>query len=630
VILAVLLGPDLFLAIPWSVRWGVGKALLIAIVALAIWRSPPRPWVLHPPDRSVGHVAAALALQAVTLSFVLPLFSHPGYFPERDWDLHMQWYEAIRVSVLHWRQFPWWNPWCCGGFPLAADPQVGLVSIDTPLVLAFGTPVGLRLAAVTYFMLATEGARRLARLWLPSPFAVAAAAAVYGWNGAIIHYAVSGHALTMSYPFLPWMLVYAFRIDRGPGMAVALGVAAAFSVLTIIQYPTAYALLITLAVLFWGFLGQPRGGRVRYLLHLGLAGGVFLALAGGRMVLTGLVVTDFPRDLMTPFDNTPWEVLRALLSRGVTPPRISVGSNFVPEASCYVGAVPVLAMLASLRRGWQWWHTLAFICFALSMGQYHWYQPSSLIRNWPVFKAMYMVGRWRIPGVLGLALAAGDELQYWLSRTRLAQSAAAALAVLVVLDLAVYAHQCLPTTFNVPPEEILNPGPPTPRVINLEYFEANAMTQACESTALGYGVIRGYCPLLGYDRVRRETARLWRGHPQYVGEFWSGSTALEPVSWSPNRVVLRAQPGQEVECNMNPGSWWRVNGQPVSAAQRCAEPTERFVARADEQGFIRLEVHPRGLGAAAAATAAGVLLAACFGTAASRLRARGRATIAAT
>jgi hypothetical protein len=563
----------------------------------------------------------------ITLSFALPLFSHPGHFPERDWDLHMQWYEAIRVSVLHWGQFPWWNPWCCGGFPLAADPQVGLVSIDTPLALAFGTPVGLRLAAVAYFMLATEGARRLARLWLNSPFAVSAAAAIYGWNGAIIHYAVSGHALTMSYPFLPWMLLYAFRIDRDPAMAVALGAASALGVLTIVQYLTAYALLITLAVLFWGFLGQPRECCLRYLAHVGLAGGVFLILAGGRMVLTTLVVTDFPRTLITPFDNTPWEVLRALLSRGLTPPRISVGSTFLPEGSCYVGAVPVLAMLLSLRRGWRWWHTLALVCFALSMGTNHWYQPSSLFQNWPVFKVMYMVGRWRIPGVLGLALAAADELEYWLSRTRWTQAAAAALAVVVVGDLAVYAQQCLPTTFNVPPEEIMKPGRATPRVINLEYFERSAMTQGYEATRLGYGVIRGYCPLLGYDRVRRETKRLWRGHPQYVGEFWSGSTPLEPLYWSPNKVVLHAGPGQEVECNMNPGSWWRVNGQAVFTRERCAEPTQRFVARADEQGMLRLEVHPKGLAAAAAATAAGVLAAACFGFAAARLRSRGRETI---
>ena len=39
-------------------------------------------------------------------------------------------------------QFPWWDPACRGGFPLAANPQCGLLGVATPLVLALGTSVG--------------------------------------------------------------------------------------------------------------------------------------------------------------------------------------------------------------------------------------------------------------------------------------------------------------------------------------------------------------------------------------------------------------------------------------------------------------------------------------------------------
>jgi hypothetical protein len=54
-----------------------------------------------------------------------------------DWAYFLQIYEAARLSILEYHQFPWWNPWNLGGVPLYANPQFGLVSIQMPLVLLF-------------------------------------------------------------------------------------------------------------------------------------------------------------------------------------------------------------------------------------------------------------------------------------------------------------------------------------------------------------------------------------------------------------------------------------------------------------------------------------------------------------
>ena len=103
-----------------------------------------------------------------------------------DWDFVLDKFEAVRRTILVWGQFPWWNPWCRGGFPLAAEPQIGAVSMATPLVLALGTSIGLRLAAILCIWIAVEGAYRLAWLWFREPWAAAAAALIYGLNGAVI------------------------------------------------------------------------------------------------------------------------------------------------------------------------------------------------------------------------------------------------------------------------------------------------------------------------------------------------------------------------------------------------------------------------------------------------------------
>ena len=635
-VLAAMLGPPLFMAIPWGFRWWLGElgllGLVLAAYGWALRTCPPRGWAMIDPERSPErglHRVLAVALQLLTLSFLYPFFARHGYGGIYDWDLHLTWFEAIRQSVLRFHQFPWWNPWTCDGFPLAAEPQVGIVSLDTLLVLPFGTETGLKLSAVASLMLATEGARRLARLWLVDPWGVALAAAVYAWNGAIVIFTANGHALTNIHPFLPWLLYYAFRIGRGVRPAAMLGAVQAASVLTVIQYPTAYDAIIAAAVLLWGFLGTPRGGRLRYLGLLGVAAGVFLTLAGWRLALSGLVLRDYPRTIATIVDNSPGGLLHALLDRVV--PRAHAeyaGPNWDSELASYVGPIPVLLAVASLRRSWRWWHTLAFAGFALAMGSHRVTQPSYWMLTWPGFSTMHMVGRWRLPALLGLGLAAGSEVQAWRAGGWIGKNVAAMLAALVLADLAVYAQQCLPLAFGVPPAGRPGPGPEVVPIISLRRWEDPLITHNYEAMRRGYAVVEAYCPMLGYDRDRRPTARLWRGHPGYVGEVVADGRPLAPESWSPNRIVLRGRPGQAIEINQNPGNYWHARGRPLFPGSKCAELTRRFVANADDRGSLVVEARPPAgaLRLAAGATLAGLVLLGGSGSIAARfsLRPAGR------
>ncbi len=616
------LGPDLFMTIPWPIRWWMGELTFLGLVSgLVVWavrRSPPRPWPLLDPERvpELGsHRAIAWGLQAITLSFTWPFFAdRAGWGAIGDWDLHLQWYEALRVSVLRFGQFPWWNPWNSGGWVLAAEPQFGLVAIDTPLVLLFGTSPGLRLAAVAYLMLSVEGSRRLARLWLADPWAVAVASVVYGWNGAIINATVKCHALTMCHPFLPWILLYAFQIDRGLRPAIGLGVASAASVLAVIQYPTAYAAMIAVGVLSWGFLAQPGwAARTRYAAHLVVATGVFLALAGWRIALTGLVFTHYPRRISSAIDIPIRYWIDALIMRWM-PSSDIYKDTYAFNLPCYIGLIATLAALLSLRRGWRWWHTLTLACFAMATGSFQLYHPSYWVREWPIFSVMHVVDRWRFPGTLGLALAAGSELEFWRARSGRLRTLTTALALAIVVDLAVYSHQCLPSSWGIPPQEVLLPeGPPSRTIVNIAASELYGNTQGFECLTKGYGVIRGYTPQLGYDRGRA-TARLWRDHPDYLGEAWSGGSTVTPTYWSPNRIEFLVRPHQEIWINQNPGCWWWINGAPAFPDFRCAEPTRPFVVRADAQGRVRLQIYPQGQRLAIVLTLGGIGIASlCLG-----------------
>ncbi len=165
---------------------------------------------------------------------------------------------------------------------------------------------------------------------------------------------------------------------------------------------------------------------------------------------------------------------------------------------------------------------------------------------------------------------------------------ALALALIIISDLVLLAHQQFPRAFSVRPSPELFPGPPLPDIVNVR----DGLGYPCAMR--GYGVIRGYEPMLSYYRDA-PTQRLAREDPRYRGEAWTDQGPLQPVFWSPNRLVFQVEPGQEVHVNQNPGSWWWANGQAAFSGLRCAELNVPFTARADEQGRLVLEIRPRGL-----------------------------------
>src|SRR5262249_20141078 len=123
----------------------------------------------------------------------------------------------------------------------------------------------------------------------------------------------------------------------------------------------------------------------------------------------------------------------------------------------------------------------------------------------------------------------------------------------------------------------------------------------------GYGVIRGYEPMLGYYRDA-PTLRRAREDPDYQGESWTARGVVRPVFWSPNCLVFQVAPGEEVSINQNPGSGWWANGRRAFPGPRGAEPMVPFVARADRNGRLELQIYPRGLAVAIALHIIGIAL----------------------
>ena len=302
----------------------MGQGFLLALLGFGfrrLWHVGPTdqwPSVLSPTDRGAESAAErwvpwALRLAVITLAF--PLMRNSDGLGFADWDFVLDKFEALRRTILIWGQFPWWNPWSRGGFPLAAEPQIGALSIATPLVITLGTSMGLQLSAVLCLLISVEGAYRLAHLWFREPWAAAATSLIYGLNGAVIISTSLGYILPMSYCSVPWLAYYAYRIGRRFSDGLSLGFWLAFGVMNGIQYSNLYAGPLTAMIWVRAFRVQPPGRRSALLLHTMAALGLFLLLCGWRLSTVLLVLLDDRRERVTYWDETPFTMLHYLLTR---------------------------------------------------------------------------------------------------------------------------------------------------------------------------------------------------------------------------------------------------------------------------------------------------------------------------
>jgi hypothetical protein len=599
--LAVDVAIALLFGLPNGFRKAMGQGLLLALLAVGLrrlWRVNPTDSWPSERDRDADHLHAfdarwvPWALRITVLSLAPPIVRNPHGLGFADWDFYLEYYEALRQSVLQWGQFPWWNPWSRGGFPLAAHPQISAVSIASPLVLIFGTTIGLGLSTVLCLLLAVEGAYWLARLWFGEPWAAAAAALVYGLNGGVIIHSAQGYDLAMSYWSLPWLTYGTFRLGDRFAYGLMLGVWLALVVLNGIQYLSLYSGLLMVVIWIRNLRIQNPDRRFCLLVNTLAAAGTCLLLCGWRLATVLPVLAGDLRERITYWDESPLAILHYLVARPAANwPELIPGrhhSDFVSLTS-YVGPVVVLLGLVSLRYGWRWWHTLALCCTWLAIGSARWYHPSYWLRDWPFIGSAHVVTRWRYAALLGLGLAVASVLARWRgSSTRTFRTCAALLVVVIGVDFVSLAHVQLALAFSVQPDTRLFPGPAVAEIVNVR----DGLGYPCMLRR--YGVIRGYEPMLGYRRDA-PTLRRAREDPNYQGEAWTQAGPVEPIFWSPNRIVFQLDPGQEIEVNQNPGSWWWVNGRQAFPDRRCAEMMVPFVALADENGRLELRVRPLGL-----------------------------------
>ena len=543
-----------------------------------------------------ARLAAMLAVPAMVLLVVSPLLMHPWTFGQHDWDQMNTQREVVVKTILRFHQFPFWDPYECGGHPswgsLESDPIV--VSPWLPAYLLAPLPIAIRVEIVLSALWGALGCWLLASRFTGSVALRALLTIAVAVNSRWALQLAAGHSWHLLYAFLPWSLLLfdrAIDVAAPPTRARRDIVLAALCIATMVYgdgiYPvphTAFLLAVYAAIV-------ARSTRSWHPMRaLAAVGAIAMGLAAPKLLPLYEQLQRYPRHIASEEAIFPQDIIRILTLRvGDYLGRASFINGMWHEWGLYLGwlglGLLVAGVVASRGPRERALKGAAFVMILFVIGGFHQLTPWRLFHLLPLFKSQHVPSRWLYPAVLALACVAVSGGERWLGaagkRRASLEVVLGFVAVAVALDMGLVARMPIAQSFVNPAPTMEDRGTPFHMVHRLPPREGY---QAClpEDVATLPGVFDnvGTLECDTYAGVhmshRDEEGRMpgvgaWgEDDPEYRGEAYvaEGGASASVVSWTPNDVEVRvehARAGDHVVLNQNWDPGWVADGAPAIA-----------------------------------------------------------------
>jgi len=481
-----------------------------------------------------------------------------------DWRHFSMLWEAARVALSDFHQFPSWNPYHCGGLVLYQHPES---PFPGPLFLLtyfwLPTAVAMKVWIVAHLVCGTLGARALVADRGGNSAEQLLGAAVMAACGFFAEHIGGGHLSFTPFLYLP-LILWAFRRalhDFRYGVLVA----GLFAV-TVLEggtYP-APLMAVALTVECLARLGSAddRRGMARALPVIGL---LFLLLAAVRLLPALHYLWEHPR--LEPLDDGVGigEVFRFWTTREHA--RRMEGHRYVwPEYDDYVGLLPVALMLAgvvvalAVRDPRRRERRIDLALFATlvwcALGRIKPLSLAALLHALPIFRSLRVPSRFLGPAMVGFGLLAASALA---AGRRLAEKRGGRLVrVVSAIELALVLGVVLDICFVNQRVIQQGLGPPMP--------QARASADFFQNTGADYSRLPTF-PVEGFGTRACYVALEWKPAPG-ITDGRGAQARLEPPSagsfvqtrWSPNRLELdvRLEAPATLIINQNYETGWRA------------------------------------------------------------------------
>jgi hypothetical protein len=523
-----------------------------------------------------------------------PTFGNLSAVGGHDWDQMESHRYLVTKTILRFHQFPFWNPYSCGGHPTwgGFESATVVVSPWLPFYLAMSLPHALRVEVLGSALISAAGAWMLAGRFARSPASRALVVVAFAVNGRWALQTTAGHTWHLAYAWTPWVLYF---YDRAVGVDPTHGAPRRRDIVLM-------GACLAIMVYAGGIYPLPETAFTVGLYGLLLA----TATRSYRPIFVGvtaaLLAFGFAAPKLLPVLDVLWHHPRlvdstesldlAAFVQILTAREQDMGSrpaNVSPygwhEWGMYVGwsvvAVTTIGCLAKrgVRESALMWTGLVLV--VLGFGAFDPHAPWPLLHNLPVFQSQHVPSRWLYPGLLLLVTVAASWLEWTLRRSGRARAwlevALVAGLACVAIDIATVARQPMTHAFVTVMPQVQESTGPFRTEIHLPPELAYASDWAppsLPSEMANIGTIEcGTFPALDScyrDRKGRAPGlgARGRGDPAYKGEAFipDGVGEAAIVSFTPNVVTVQvkgAQAGEHVVLNQNWDAGWTADASPA-------------------------------------------------------------------
>jgi len=546
-------------------------------------------------DRSRWYKLVALA--AIPTMFVIvmwPLVARPMTLGARNWD-QMNAQRAVVVrSIERYHQFPFWDPYTCGGHPawasLEADPIA--VSPVLPFYFFLPLPIAIRVEIVFWAIVALLGTWRLAGRFTESTALKSLCTVIAVLNSRWGLQIAAGHSWHLMYSLLPWALYFfdrAIEPDAAPARSrrdlVLVGACIATMVYGDGIYPvphTAFALVVYAIVM-------ARTTRSwRPLTAVAEAGAMGAGLAAAKLLPLFEYLERFPRIIKSDEAMWPQYLYGPFTWREsdyTAKGPFAVGMWH--EWGFYIGWPALIGLIAAVaasrgprERALKW---AGLIMFSFFVGGFHPLTPWRLLHLLPFFKSQHVPQRWMTASVIMLACAGVSGAERWLRgagpRRPLYEGLLSFAAVALAIQIGTVSGASLVHSFVYPspvahadsPFRMVHRLPPRPDYVP-ELWDVASLPAVIENIGTLECVTDNGLHVTHHDDEGRMPAvGAWGDtDPEYRGEAYVAerNAPASVVSWTPNAVEVHvdgANPGDHVVLNQNWDAGWTADGAPTVA-----------------------------------------------------------------
>lgn len=490
------------------------------------------------------------------LLYFWPLLFSKGGFGIQDWDQNFAWNEFTRISILKYHQFPQWNPYRCGGLPHFGNPEVGVLSLQTALVLFFGTVWGIKTSIVIYISIGFLGFYIYAKQKLNTE-ASFLAALLYAFSGITASFLSTGMVVFIVLAFVPYIILF---YEKGMSSWKSLFAA---SFLFALSYYNGYhiPLLVSVYIVCYSAIICFATKSLKPIVRLIVFGIVSALFMLPKLILVIELMQASP---VKPIDHSGYSLFQ-LINVLVNPFQDLYHDKGIPryswkvdEAAFYIG-VPafILFILSFLRKKWDnaalVTLSLFFFLLLFAFGYQSFIPLYPLMRELPILDSFRVAQRFRFVLIIPLSLMVGQGLQQILDKfsQRIQRIIAICIIGIIGVDLLYFAHsnyfsQTLIYEVNIPPpqkefsqvrfshyESRLVPG-----TIPKKYADTHAFSMwsfEYPTQLENKGVINCSDTVMNLKRAAGKDMRAYRGewHLQNKG----GN--LKVIRWTPQEIELR-------------------------------------------------------------------------------------------